>query len=102
MSVLVTTVLHDREFEEPDRGSRMDAEHLKTVMREVIETLPQPHRQIILMRAIYSSTFREIAQSTGCCTTTASQRYQKGLRMLRHPTRIQRFYHINTKTNKIR
>ena len=60
-------------------GAADDARHV----RELLELLPAPQRQVITARVFDGLTFREVAAALGCPLNTALARMHDGLKKLR-------------------
>ncbi len=60
-------------------GSRADLLSL----RQALDRLPTPQREVVVLHAVEGFTFREVAKMTGMATWTAASRYRLGLGRLR-------------------
>jgi RNA polymerase sigma-70 factor (ECF subfamily) len=62
-----------------------DAEDAETraLLERAVRGLPEPMREVILLKVWGGLTFAQIAQTTGCPANTAASRYRYGLDALR-------------------
>lgn len=67
----------------PDAGQRLDATEQQTKLREAIEQLPEPQKQVVLLRYYSGLKFVEIAKMLGCPLNTALGRMHKATMRLR-------------------
>ena len=58
-------------------------EYLGDDLRDAVETLPDGHRQTVIMADLKDMTYREIADTLGCPLGTVMSRLHRGRRLLR-------------------
>jgi RNA polymerase sigma-70 factor (ECF subfamily) len=74
---LVTNEVH------PAAGERLEGAEQEERLRRAIELLPEPQRQVLVLRYYSNLKFVEIAEILGCPLNTALGRVHKGLIKLR-------------------
>jgi RNA polymerase sigma-70 factor (ECF subfamily) len=74
---LVTDELH------PAAGERLEGAEQEEKLRRAIERLPEPQRQVLILRYYSNLKFVEIAEILGCPLNTALGRVHKALIKLR-------------------
>jgi RNA polymerase sigma-70 factor (ECF subfamily) len=67
----------------PEAGDGMDRTEQAEKLRRVIEKLPEPQRQVLMLRYYSGMKFVEIAQTLGCPLNTALGRMHKAIQKLR-------------------
>jgi RNA polymerase sigma-70 factor (ECF subfamily) len=71
------------ETEGPAAGSRMEGTEQELRLREAIDKLPEPQRQVLLLRYYSNLKFVEIAELLGCPLNTALGRMHKAMLKLK-------------------
>lgn len=71
------------EEEAPDASVPLQASEDKQTLQEAVDLLPEPQRQVVLMRYYGNMKFSEIAEALGCPINTALGRMHKALLKLR-------------------
>jgi RNA polymerase sigma-70 factor (ECF subfamily) len=68
---------------QPSAGARLEGAEQEEKLRRAIEKLPEPQRQVLVLRYYSNLKFVEIAEILGCPLNTALGRVHKGLIKLR-------------------
>lgn len=71
------------ESESPQSGERTENAEEATKLREAIARLPEPQRQVLLLRYYSGLKFVEIAETLGCPLNTALGRMHKAMQKLK-------------------
>lgn len=71
------------DFEAPEAGYRLDSTEQQQKLRRAIELLPEPQKQVLLLRYYGNLKFVEIAEMLGCPLNTALGRMHKAMLKLR-------------------
>lgn len=71
------------DFEAPEAGYRLDGTEQQQKLRRAIELLPEPQKQVLLLRYYGNLKFVEIAEMLGCPLNTALGRMHKAMLKLR-------------------
>ena len=69
---------------QPAAGQRLEGAEQEERLRRAIELLPEPQRQVLVLRYYSNLKFVEIAEILGCPLNTALGRVHKALIKLRH------------------
>lgn len=71
----------DRPLQFEDAGSRPDdlfrKRHLRTLVEESVEQLPEHHRQVFVLRELEGKSYEEIAEITSCNLGTVKSRLNR-------------------------
>ena len=69
--------------EEPNAQDRMELNQTNGLLFELIETLPEEQREVLILRHYGDLSFKEIAELTGCSINTALGRMRYAILNLR-------------------
>jgi RNA polymerase sigma-70 factor (ECF subfamily) len=78
-----TSVFNSLNFSEDSMESIHIKDETHAILREMIKTLPEPQREVLLMRHYGEMSFQEIAEATGVSINTALGRMRYALINLR-------------------
>jgi RNA polymerase sigma-70 factor (ECF subfamily) len=67
----------------PDAGHRVEGDEQAEKLRRAIEQLPEPQKQVVMMRYYANLKFHEIAEIVGCPLNTALGRMHKAMQKLK-------------------
>lgn len=68
----------------PDASQRLDGSEQAEKLRKAIALLPEPQRQVLMLRYYSNLKFVEIAEQLGCPLNTALGRMHKAMSKLKH------------------
>ncbi len=79
--------IFDHTLADPDRKQATDLERQEQTERvqQALDDLPEPQRQIVIMKIYGELTFRQIAEALDTPLSTVASRYQQALLALRQP-----------------
>lgn len=78
-----TSIFNSLDFSEDSMESIRIKDETHSILREMIKTLPEPQKEVLLMRHYGEMSFQEIAEATGVSINTALGRMRYALINLR-------------------
>jgi RNA polymerase sigma-70 factor (ECF subfamily) len=78
---LMADAQRDSEFRQPDISAMQD--ETTRALARAIDQLPPQHREVLILRAFYDMSYREIAEIVGCPESTARSRMDYAVKELK-------------------
>lgn len=78
---LMADAQHDAEFHRPDISVMQD--ETARALTAAIDSLPQQHREVLILRAFYDMSYREISDIVDCPESTARSRMDYAVKELK-------------------